>query len=386
MAGKTGLEDYFVVKDQKKMRYGYTTGSCATAASKAAVRMLLSGEKVEEVCLVTPKGIPLRLEILDIHMEGEQVSCAVKKDGGDDPDATNGMLIYSTVSRRADAELKIDGGYGIGRVTLPGLQQEVGEAAINKVPRMMIRENVEEVCEELHYRGGLNVIISAPEGREIAKKTFNPRLGIQGGISILGTSGIVIPMSEAALIESIRVEMKQKKLAGGDYLLMTPGNYGEVFTRDHMHLDMTHSMKCSNFIGETLQIADNLGLKGILFIAHIGKFIKLSGGIMNTHSHHADCRGELMAAAALRAGASLECVNKILDAITTEKALEILKEYGLLEASMKIAVERIMYYLGHQVPTSLELGVILFSNNYGELGRSSNVDELIYKINQQKGE
>ncbi|MGI6011071.1 MAG: cobalt-precorrin-5B (C(1))-methyltransferase CbiD [Ruminococcus sp.] len=386
MVPKTGLEDYFIIKDKKKLRYGYTTGSCAAAAAKAAAYMLLKGEEVEEMALMTPKGILLHLGIEDICRRGEEVSCAVRKDGGDDPDATNGILIYAAVKKEGPSGIVIEGGEGVGRITRPGLQQPVGEAAINKVPQEMIRREVEAVCRECGYCQGVNVRISVPEGEEIGRRTFNPRLGIKGGISILGTSGIVIPMSESALLESIRVEMKMLAENGGRYLVMTPGNYGEAFSREELKLDMTYSMKCSNYVGETLQMADNLGIKGILFIAHIGKFIKVSGGIMNTHSHHGDCRAELLAAAAARAGADLECIRELLNTITTEEGIDILIRRHMLEPAMQIVLERVTYYLAHQVPTNLEMGVILFSSVHGELARSGNVKEMVEKINKQKGE
>ncbi len=383
MDHKTGLEDHYIVKDNKTLRLGYTTGSCAAAAGKAAAMMLLTGKWIEEVSLMTPKGILLHLLIEDIHMGDDRVSCAVRKDGGDDPDATNGALIYAEVSKTEESGIHIDGGVGVGRVTRPGLQQPVGEAAINQVPRSMIAREAAAVCEEQNYRGGLRIVITVPKGEEIAVRTFNPRLGIVGGISILGTSGIVIPMSETALIESIRVEMKMLCGAGARYLVMTPGNYGEVFSKEQMDLDLTYSMKCSNYIGETLEIAAGLGVKGILFISHIGKFIKVSGGIMNTHSHHADSRAELMAAQAVRAGADIACVKRLLETITTEEALDILKEHNILEETMRITMERIQYYLKHQKKTDLEIATIIFSNVHGTLAKSGNAEDMIDIINRQ---
>lgn len=366
------------------MRLGYTTGSCAAAASKAAACMLLSGRPIEEVSLMTPKGILLHLLVEDIKIEEENVSCAVRKDGGDDPDATDGALVYSCVKKTATAgEIKIDGGVGVGRVTRSGLNQPVGEAAINSTPRAMIQKEVSQVCEESGYTGGLEIIISVPEGERIAANTFNPRLGIEGGISILGTSGIVIPMSDDALIESIRIEMNMLSQGGAGYIALTPGNYGEVFSRENMELDLTWSMKCSNYIGEVLEMADNIGLKGLLFIGHIGKFIKLSGGIMNTHSHQADCRAELMAAQAIRAGAGLECAKKILGTFTSEEALDILIEEGLLEATMKIVMDKVQFYLKSQKKTGLEIETIIYSNVHGFLAKSEGADEMIRKINAQ---
>ncbi len=221
--------EQYVTKDGKRLRLGYTTGSCAAAAAKAAAWMLLTGRPLETIGLTTPKGIRLELAVREIHISPEEASCAIEKDGGDDPDITKGTLIYATVRPDPHPGIHIDGGLGIGRVTKPGLDQPVGNAAINSVPRQMIRENVEEVASAVDYRGGLSVVIWAPEGERLAQKTFNPRLGIQGGISILGTTGIVEPMSEKALVDTIRVELRQRREQGHDYVLLTPGNYGSDF-------------------------------------------------------------------------------------------------------------------------------------------------------------
>lgn len=380
MEHRTGIEECYVIKNNKKLRMGYTTGSCAAGAAKAAAYMLLHDQEIRTVSLMTPKGIELSLEVLDIVRQEGQVSCAVRKDGGDDPDATNGILIYARVEKCLEPGVSIDGGKGVGRVTKPGLEQPVGSAAINRVPRMMIRQGIEEICEEASYTGGISVVISIPEGEAVAEKTFNPRLGIVGGISVLGTSGIVEPMSEAALIRSIQVEMNMLTAAGAEYLLITPGNYGQTFVREQMHLNLDKAMKCSNFVGETIDMAVAGGVKGILFAAHIGKFIKVAGGIMNTHSRCADSRAELMAAFAVRAGADIEQVRAILETLTTEEAVSLLEQYGLKEAVMPLIVERIIYYLDHRAYGKLELGLVLFSNEHGLLGMTDNVQEMIGKL------
>ena len=374
---ETGLENTYVFKNNKKLRCGYTTGSCAAAAAKAATLMLLSGYPVHTVALMTPKGILLDLEVLEAHMEEGQASCAIRKDAGDDPDATNGILVYAKVACIPEKEIRIDGGAGVGRVTKKGLQQPVGEAAINPVPRQMIRDAVSEVCGDFEYDGGLAVEISIPEGVEIAKKTFNPRLGIEGGISVLGTSGIVMPMSEDALIASIRAEMEMLKANGHEYLIVTPGNYGETFTKNQMTVDLSSSMKCSNYVGETLDMAVELGIKGILFVSHIGKFIKVAGGIMNTHSRHADARAELMAAFALRAGADRETACRILDTITTDEALDIMEQVGIRQKAMELAAQRIRYYMRRRVGEKMQTEVILFSGSYSYLAQTSGADELL---------
>ncbi|MDY5113356.1 MAG: cobalt-precorrin-5B (C(1))-methyltransferase CbiD [Bilifractor sp.] len=389
---RTGLEESYVLYDHKKLRMGYTTGSCAAAAAKAGTRTLLTGVETEEIVLDTPKGIRLHLPVEDIHIQRDEsgipvkVCCAVRKDGGDDIDATNGALIYAEVSCTGEAGVTIDGGEGVGRVTKPGLDQPVGNAAINHVPREMITKGVLEVCREQGYTGGISVIIRIPEGQKIAEKTFNPRLGIVGGISVLGTSGIVMPMSEKALIDTIRVEMKMRRENGGEYLVITPGNFGERFASEMPDLVRTHEMKCSNFVGETLDMAVDLGVKGILFVSHIGKFIKVSGGIMNTHSHEADCRAELMAAAVLRAGGGADLARKILSTNTTEDALKILKQEGgdeLFDAAMKRITERIGFYLNARVQGRIETGAVIFSNDFGMLGRTENVPDLIEKLRNQ---
>lgn len=372
----TGLETYYVIKNNKKMRFGYTTGSCAAAASKGAAQMLLSGELVSEVELMTPKGILLHLKLEAIQRSEQEVTCAVRKDGGDDPDTTSGILVAASVKKTA-REIRIDGGIGVGRVTRPGLNQAIGEAAINPVPRAMIQKAVEEIASQYEYEGGFEITISVPEGEIVGKKTFNPRLGIQGGISILGTSGIVEPMSEKALVESIRVEMQQHHRQGEDYLIVTPGNYGEQYLKEHMQIPFEKNMKCSNYVGETIDLAINMGVKGILFVAHIGKFIKVAGGIMNTHSHCADSRMEILASNAIRAGADLESARKLLECNTTDEALEVLADVGLLEQTMKIIMGKIQYYLDHRSYEQIKLGAVVFSNVQGYLGQTEGAGELI---------
>lgn len=380
---KNGLEDYYVIRGNKKMRFGYTTGSCAAAACKGATEILLSGQKLETVSLMTPKGILLTLQLKDIHTEPGKVTCAIQKDAGDDPDTTNGILVYATVQKTKTPGILLDGGIGVGRVTKAGLSQKIGEAAINPVPKAMILREATETAEKYDYEGGLKIIISVPEGVEIGKKTFNPRLGIIGGISILGTSGIVEPMSETALIQSIHVEMKQHFSQGEEYILATPGNYGADYLREHMDLPYERNIKCSNYVGETIDMAIDMGVKGILFISHIGKFVKVAAGIMNTHSHCADARMEVLASNAIRAGAPLECAKEILNASTTDEALDILNRYQITQQTMKEILDRIQFYLNHRSYEQILLGAVIFSNTCGYLGQTADAAELIEKINEQ---
>lgn len=374
---KTGIEDAYIVKGGKKLRLGYTTGTCAAAAAKAAAVSLLSGRRLTSVDILPPKGILLTLPVRLVQESENAVTFEVQKDGGDDPDATHGLWIQAEVSRIPGQEIQIDGGCGVGRVTRPGLDQPVGAAAINRVPRKMIREEVTAVMEQTGYSGGLKVIVSVPGGEETAKRTFNPRLGIVGGISILGTSGIVMPMSEEALIATIRAEMEMRRAAGEKYLLMVPGNYGEDFLSRYPDVDTGKAVKCSNYIGAVLEMAVEMGFHGILFVAHIGKFIKVSGGIMNTHSHQADCRAELMAAQAMRSGASFGLVQQILETDTTEEAVRILKENGILSATMEEVMRRIVFYMQHHTEGKLRTEAVVFSSVCGVLGESPGASEML---------
>ena len=383
MGQSTGLEGYYTIKNNKKMRFGYTTGSCAAAAAKGAVEMLLENRQAGQVQLMTPKGILLELDILHAEQGEGWSSCAVKKDGGDDPDATNGLEIFVKAEKKDFPGIVLEGGEGVGRVTKKGLEQPVGSPAINKVPRKMILKEAEEICSRTGYKGGLLLTVSVPGGAEVAARTFNPRLGIQGGISILGTSGIVEPMSEAALIKSIEIEMRQKVENGAEYLLITPGNYGAAYLKEHMDLPFEESMKCSNYIGETLDMALDMGVKGILFVSHIGKFVKVAGGIMNTHSRSGDSRAELLAANAIRAGISLEGAREILDTITTDEALAVIRRENLLEPVMEELTKRILYYMNHRTYDRMLLGAVIFSNEYGYLGQTENTEELIRLLQKQ---
>lgn len=369
----------------KNLRCGYTTGSCATAAAKAAATMLLTGERVAAVRIDTPKGVVLELEPLEVELAEQYVSCAIRKDSGDDPDDTNGVLVFAKVEKVAEPGVHIEGGVGVGRVTKPGLACAVGGPAINPTPRRMITAEVGSVIEQAGYSEGLLVTISIPEGVEIAKKTFNPRLGIIGGLSVLGTSGIVEPMSEKALIETMYVEMRAQKARGNKHLLVFFGNYGEDFTRDVMQLDLEGAVTCSNFVGELLDYAVFLGFETLLLIGHSGKLVKLAQGVMNTHSKYADCRTELFALEAMFHGASIEVGQEIYHCLTTDEVTKILKREQIFEPVMDKVTERIDFYMQHRVHGKIKTAAFMFSNVYGILGKTKAADELI-QLHKQKGE
>lgn len=382
------------------MRLGFTTGSCAAAAAKAAAYMLLSGNEKTEVQIDTPKGLTYQAKLLDIKRTEKCVSCAVVKDGGDDPDITTGTWIYATVSYPSDEKeispessclsdkgqqhIFIEGGVGVGRVTKPGLDQPVGNAAINRVPREMIRSEVLQVCQLLDYGKDLEVVISVPHGEEIAQHTFNPRLGIVGGISIIGTSGIVEPMSSQALLDTIEVELRQRRAMGFDYVAVSPGNYGLDFMKKTYGYDLDRSVKCSNFIGNTIDMAVELGFQKLLLTGHIGKLIKVAGGIMNTHSREADCRMELLAAFSMRRKVNMDLIDQVFDCVTTEEAIRILKKSDRLDIVMQDIVEKICYYLEKRAKGRLQIDCILYANDFGELAKSKEAAEWFTLLEQEQ--
>lgn len=357
--------------------------------------MLLTGKIKSQITIQTPKGIDFSAEILDIQRQENWVSCAVIKDGGDDPDVTTGAHIVAKVSFGGGADavagcacrnasVVIDGGYGVGRITKPGLDQPVGNAAINHVPREMIQKEVLEVCQLCDFNGVLNVEISVPEGELLAERTFNPRLGIKGGISILGTSGIVEPMSSQALLDTIRVELNQKKALGYEIAAVTPGNYGLDFMKQAFAFDLDKSVKCSNFIGQTIDMAVEAGFKKLLLTGHIGKLVKVSGGIMNTHSKEGDCRMELLSAAAVNAGAGLECVKQILQAVSTEEGIKILGKYNIIQPAMDYLMEKILYFLNKRGNNNIQIECVLYSNDFGLLAKSENASIYIEEIKKME--
>lgn len=372
------MQEHVIYKNQKKLRCGYTTGSCAAAAAKAAAQMLLFGEEVKEVKLLTPAGIPLYLEIRDcLRGEGE-VSCAVKKDAGDDPDVTDGLLIFASVKKSREQGIEIDGGTGVGRVTKRGLSQKIGEAAINKVPKEMIRKELLELIRRSGYEGGLAVCISVPQGEETAQHTFNPRLGIEGGISILGTSGIVEPMSEKALTDTIYLEMKMLHENGLPYCYAVPGNYGIDFIGNDLHGDAKKAVKCSNYIGETIDAAIGLQMKGILLVGNIGKFVKLAGGIMNTHSRVADGRMEILAAHAGMNGASSQMVKQIMESLTTQEALSVLaKNRMLFHCVMESLIKKAADHVAQRTKGKLWTEIVIYADEYGILTATERSRELM---------
>ena len=375
--------EHFITKAGRTLRLGYTTGSCAALAARAATRMLLTGREETTSSLITPKGMEVEVTIRDVVVSAEEAGCSVRKDAGDDPDVTDGVLVRATVGRAPGGAVLIDGGEGVGRVTKPGLDQPVGAAAINSVPRRMIEREVRAVCDDLGYTGGISVVIGISGGEALAARTFNPNLGIVGGLSVIGTSGVVEPMSTRAIIDTIRVELRVLRAEGVADVILTPGNYGEDFLRAMPAIARRPYVKCSNFIGEALDAAVELGFGGVLAVGHIGKFIKLAGGVMDTHSRVADCRLELLALHAALAGAEPALLRRILEAATVDDGLNVLDDR--LDAVVAGALERAESYLRRRAGDALAVGLVLFSNSRGLLGVSRGAGALLARWEETSG-
>lgn len=385
------IMEQYVIKNQKQLRCGITTGTCAAAAAEAATANLLLGVSKEEVSIHTPKGVVVSVSVtLSIKTE-KKAEYMVIKDSGDDPDVTNQAEIYVSVERLGtnqtlpktvfwDASypnLYLDGGIGIGRVTKAGLEQEVGQAAINVVPRNMIFQAVENVCDLAENQERLLITVSVPQGETLAKRTFNPRLGIQGGISILGTSGILEPMSEKAIIDTIETQIRQLKGQGIKNLLVTPGNYGQEYASKYLQLDLSKSVKCSNYIGDTLDLAIAYGMKNFLLVGNVGKLVKLAAGIMNTHSKTADGRCEIFSVHTVLCGGNREMVQEIMKCINTEEILSFLEQWGLRQAVMDSICQKIQEAMEHRTGGQIAFGVVLFSEKFRFLGQTEDAKEIL---------
>lgn len=370
------MEEYVYI-DGKKYRRGFTTGSCATGAAKASAQMLISKTPIEIINIDTPKGIPLSLKVENIHITDDYVQCSIKKDGGDDIDATHNMDIYARAEFIDSTEIIITGGLGVGTITKKGLGLDIGQSAINKTPRTMILKEVRNVVGE---NIGIKVTIFAPKGEEIARKTFNPRLGIVGGISIIGTTGIVEPMSDEGWKKSLSIELQMKKEQGLNKIILVPGNHGEAFVKETLGIDMRYVVRTSNFIGYMLKEAQRLGYKKILMTGHLGKYVKVAGGIFNTHSKVADARNEILIANLALMGAPLELIKKVNNCLTTEEFIEIIDDtkyveykeiYNILSDKCK---EKIDIHINDD---SIQTEVMIFSMDKKLLGKSQKSTTLL---------
>lgn len=369
-------EDNYVYYNGRKLRKGFTTGTTATAATVAAIRTLLNQEPQETVTVHAANGKTAIFDVEQTDFDEQQASCAIKKDGGDDQDATDGTLIFATVKLRDDNEIHLDGGKGVGRVTKEGLANKPGMPAINPTPRRVIKAAARE---ELGEKRGVDIVISVPEGERIAKLTYNPRLGIVGGISILGTSGVVTPMSESSWKHSISIEMNIHRKRGDNTIVLVPGNYGEDFANDELGIPNAKIVQMSNFVGYVLHETQRLGFTKVLIVGDLGKMIKVAGGIFSTHSKDADARAEIMVAnLALMGGVPTAFLRKINQCLTTISMIKMIDEagyqdvYQMIADKIKLRAEKL---LAHREP-HVEIDAVIFSRESGFLAASKPFQEI----------
>ncbi|EFV99192.1 cobalt-precorrin-6A synthase [Streptococcus australis] len=369
------MDDYAYVNG-KKLRKGFTTGTCATAATAAAISMILNQDIEEKVTVSTANGVEVTMDIKDPSFGELTASAAVEKDGGDDADATHGLLIYSTVTLLPDSnDIEIDGGEGVGRVTQKGLKCDVGMAAINPTPRAMIEKTARQL---LGTNCGAKIIISVPGGEETAKLTYNSRLGIVGGISILGTTGIVNPMSEESWKASITIELTMLYNQGYRSVVLAPGNYGEDFATNVLGIPPHRIVNMSNFVGHVLKEVQRIGFTRVLMVGHMGKFVKVAGGIFSTHSKDSDARMEIIMANLALLGAPVELLEKVDQCITTDAAGTLIEEYHYEEVyqvlvdKMKFRSERL---LRNRKP-EVSIDVVTFGTEAGYLASTQTLEEI----------
>lgn len=440
-----------IIQGQKKLRQGYTTGSCATAATKGALCMVLRGEYIDKISIDTPKGVRLQIPVYRLSLdpdgalipskaEGSEpgklksATCSVIKDAGDDPDVTNGLHIFSRVTASYDefrepfmeyghqpyeCELEVSGrnvkvyirgGRGVGLVTKKGLSCDVGKSAINPVPRAMMVKEIKAVLGNTHISDlpkQIWVEIEVQNGQQTALKTFNPKLGIIGGISILGTSGIVEPMSEKALVDTIKTEINQfaqlNMYDGAESenvkpMLVCPGNYGQDYARNELGLDLDKGVKCSNYIGETLDYSSYLKIPKILLVGHGGKLIKLAAGVMNTHSSTADGRQEIIASHSAIQGADVETLKDIMRAISIEEMVDIMIRddasknqpgrtacRNLSQKTFESIEKKIREHIDHRTRKQIQVEYIIFTKAHGILIQSSGARDMISQLGYQDG-
>ena len=365
------------------LRRGWTTGTCAAAAAEAAALLLLTGRAPVELRLETPGGLTFTLPVEQPHLDGDAAVCTVRKDAGDDPDITNGVGISATVCR-AEPGVAIDGGAGVGRVTRPGLAMPVGAAAVNPGPRAQITAALGRAARACGYTGGFSVIISAENGEELARQTYNEHLGVVGGLSILGTSGIVEPMSEKALVDTILLELDSLYAGGQRTAFLCPGNYGADFARDTLGLDLEKAVKCSNFIGEALDHAVFRRFDGILLVGHAGKLVKLAAGVMNTHSSVADGRQEIFTAHAALCGAGRDTLEGLMQSISVDACIELLDREHLREPVLVRIESEIEKRLALRLRGRGHVEFILFTAKYGILAQSPGATALCERLRESK--
>jgi cobalt-precorrin-5B (C1)-methyltransferase len=352
----------------KFLKYGITTGSCAAAAAKAAL-IALTGDCVDKVVIPTPIGIRFEIPVKSCKKLGDYAVASVVKDAGEDIDVTNGIEIIASVKLTDDGEITIKNGGGIGKVTKPGIQVAVGESAINPVPRKMITDAVKEALPE---GKGAKVTISIPDGEKIAEKTLNAKLGIVGGLSIIGSTGVVKPLSLEACRRSLVPQIDVAIARGYERVFFVPGNIGERIAKQLFRVSDDQIVQTGDFVGYMLEKAAEKGVKEIVFLGHSGKMVKLAAGIFNTHYKMGDARNEVIAAYAASAGADAETINAVLKSNTTDEATQLLSKINLVRATYDRIAQKIHARVTDRTKSKMKFSIIIVSIDGKILGVDEN--------------
>ncbi|MGQ0772794.1 MAG: cobalt-precorrin-5B (C(1))-methyltransferase [Nitrososphaerota archaeon] len=356
-------------KPRQKLRTGFTTGTCATAAAKASLVAIMKQKKIESVEVILPKGKKITINIASCKFNSTKAKCSVIKDGGDDPDVTHGAEIIVDLQITDNTnQIEIDGGHGVGRVTKPGLGLEIGSAAINPTPKKMIHENLTLTGKQILKKNGIKVIISVPKGREIAPKTDNPRLGISDGISILGTTGIVIPYSTASFAASIRQSLDVTIAMNDDTVVLTTGGRSEEFSKKEISLPDHCFVQMGDFAGYTIQQCAKKGIKNAHVAGFIGKLTKMAMGVKQTHVKGSKVDMDFLAKIAAKCGATKETLDQIKNANTARHVQEIVTK-NKVEGFFSAICSEVYKQMRMHSENKVELEVILFDFEGSVLGR-----------------
>jgi cobalt-precorrin-5B (C1)-methyltransferase len=354
---------------KEKLRTGYTTGTSATAAAKAALLAIINQTKIEDVEVKLPKGSFIKIPIYLCQFDKNGSKCSVIKDGGDDPDVTHGAEIVVDLSFTDKInEIEIDGGEGVGVVTKPGLGLELNKAAINPVPKKMINDNLREIINKYHLKKGIKVIISVPKGKELGPKTDNPRIGILNGISILGTSGIVIPFSTASYAASIRQNLDVAIAMGNDTVVLTTGGRSEDFAKKIVNLPEHCFVQMGDFSGYTIQQCAKKEIKKAYVVGFIGKLAKMAAGVKQTHVKGSKVDMNFLAELAKKCNANDKTIESIKKANTARHVSEIIIENNVSGFFEEICNETYKHMRKHS-ENKVPLDVILFDFDGNILAR-----------------
>ncbi len=354
---------------KQKLRTGFTTGTCAAASAKAAVLSIMKQQKIESVDVILPRGDSIKIKIENCKFSQNSAHCSVIKDAGDDPDVTHRAEVIVDLSLNENVnQIEIDGGEGIGIVTKPGLGLEINKPAINPIPKQMINTNLKQIAKDILSKNGIRVVISVPKGKELALKTDNPRLGIVGGISILGTSGIVIPYSTASYAASIRQNLDVALAQGNDIVVLTTGGRSEEFSKTLVDLPEHCFVKMGDFSSYTIQQCAKKGIKKAYIVGFIGKLSKMAMGVKQTHVKGSKVNMSFLADITKNCGANEELINQIKKANTARHVQEIIIENKLNEFFEKIC-SKVYDHMKEQSKNEVELEVVLFDFDGSTLTR-----------------